>query len=124
VVERIFGIVKKRWHILICPPNFPMQCQAQIPAALAALHNFIHIHDEEDVEDLNAEVEHDAQRYHSRADPVCDIYKAYGFLGSGPSRPAEQRAVMEHQNHIAQQMWDDYQEQVRRQEINGFESRV
>ena len=124
VIERAFGIIKLRFCILERPPSYLLLVQVRIFPALAAVHNFICIHDEEDVENLIDEVEQDARRNHSRPDPVLDVYEAYGSLGSGPSRPAERRAVMERQDHIAQQMWDDYREQVRRREIDGFENRV
>jgi hypothetical protein len=41
VIEHIFGVIKKRWVILVLPSKFDMGLQARIPAALAALHNFI-----------------------------------------------------------------------------------
>jgi hypothetical protein len=48
IIERIFGVIKKRWRILIMPPSYDMKVQARIPAALAALHNFILEHDPDD----------------------------------------------------------------------------
>ncbi|KAF4616740.1 hypothetical protein D9613_008850 [Agrocybe pediades] len=41
IIERIFGVLKKRWDILNRPPQFSMDIQAKIPPALAAVHNFI-----------------------------------------------------------------------------------
>jgi hypothetical protein len=41
VVERIFGVLKRRFRILIVPPELDMHWQARLPAALAAIHNFI-----------------------------------------------------------------------------------
>lgn len=56
VVERIFGIIKKRWAILIRPPEYSMAVQVRIFPALAAIHNFIRIHDSQDVQDFEDEV--------------------------------------------------------------------
>ena len=42
VVERIFGILKQHFRILLLPTHFPLDMQARIPAALCALHNFIY----------------------------------------------------------------------------------
>jgi hypothetical protein len=50
VIERIFGVLKKRFRILLIGPEYDMTIQAQIPAALCALHNFIHIHDPQEEE--------------------------------------------------------------------------
>ena len=49
VIERIFGVLKKRWDILNRAPQYKMSVQAQIPAGLAAVHNFIMEHDETDI---------------------------------------------------------------------------
>lgn len=49
VVERIFGVLKKRWDILNKPPEYDINIQAKIPAGLAAVHNFILDHDETDL---------------------------------------------------------------------------
>jgi hypothetical protein len=48
VIEQIFGVIKNCWRILVVPPAYSMKLQARIPAALAALHNFIIEHDPED----------------------------------------------------------------------------
>jgi hypothetical protein len=62
VIERIFGVLKQYFCILLLPPAYAMEIQAQIPAALCALHNYIRLRDhseghlpaddeDEDVED-------------------------------------------------------------------------
>jgi hypothetical protein len=45
VIEHIFGVLKQHFHILLLPPAYAMEIQAQIPAALCMLHNFIRVHD-------------------------------------------------------------------------------
>lgn len=61
VVEWIFGVLKRRFHILLLSPEYKMQIQVcfhlhgavcyniytqpRIPVALCAIHNFIRIHD-------------------------------------------------------------------------------
>jgi hypothetical protein len=46
-IERIFGVVKKRFRILLTAPEYKKDkaLQNHIPAALIAIHNFIHHHD-------------------------------------------------------------------------------
>jgi hypothetical protein len=41
VIERIFGVLKRRFRILIVPPELDMHWQARLPAALVAIYNFI-----------------------------------------------------------------------------------
>jgi hypothetical protein len=51
VVEHVFGVLKKRWAILMWPPQFNMNIQVKIPPALAALHNFILDHNPHDIDE-------------------------------------------------------------------------
>ena len=53
VIERIFGVLKRRFRILQLPPEYDMSIQALIPAALAALHNFIWQYDPDDIQMYN-----------------------------------------------------------------------
>jgi hypothetical protein len=41
VIERIFGVLKQRFRILLLPPRYPLDFQPRIPVALCALQNFI-----------------------------------------------------------------------------------
>jgi hypothetical protein len=45
VIERIFGVAKRQFHILISSPECSYEVQAKIVAAAGALHNFLCIHD-------------------------------------------------------------------------------
>lgn len=51
MVERIFGVLKRRFRILLVAPEYDMDIQARIPPALCALHNFIRRHDPSDIND-------------------------------------------------------------------------
>ncbi|KAF8804646.1 hypothetical protein BYT27DRAFT_7035829, partial [Phlegmacium glaucopus] len=44
----IFGVLKRRFRILLLAPEYSLEIQACIPSALAAIHNFIHLHDPEE----------------------------------------------------------------------------
>ena len=48
MVEQIFGVLKRRYRILLLAPEYSLEIQAQIPSALAAIHNFIRLHDSEE----------------------------------------------------------------------------
>lgn len=41
VIERIFGVLKRQFHLLVSRPEFTYEQQALI---VAALHNFLRIH--------------------------------------------------------------------------------
>ena len=88
VIERIFGVLKRRFRILCLAPEYNMQIQAQIPAALCAIHNFISHHDpdEDEMEDFD--------------DGGNDEHRAYNEEAIEPSV---------RRDRIAQEMWDDYQ---------------
>ena len=45
VIEHIFGVLKCRFRILLLAPEYSLEIQARIPAALCAVHNFIWVHD-------------------------------------------------------------------------------
>src|ERR1700733_3755611 len=96
VIERIFGVLKKRFRILLIGPEYDITIQAQIPAALCAIHNFIRIHDpqEEELED-NGDT------------------NSGGHTGDGFARQVSNiegnDAVTHRRNMIAQAMWSSYQ---------------
>jgi hypothetical protein len=48
VIERAFGILKKRFWILLLPPAYNMATQVQILVALCCIYNFICAHDSEE----------------------------------------------------------------------------
>ena len=72
-----------------------MKTQTHIPLALAAIHNFISSHDNDDVEDLTSQV-YDPQ--------PC----ALGELAVGPPQTAEQICAQEKRDEIAVAMWEQY----------------
>lgn len=44
-IERIFGVLKRRFRILTFAPEYDLSIQARIPVAMAAMHNFILTHE-------------------------------------------------------------------------------
>ena len=53
VIEWIFGVLKHKFWILLIAPEYSLEIQAHIPAALAAIHNFIHHHEPGEDEVIN-----------------------------------------------------------------------
>lgn len=103
IIERIFGVIKKRWRILVVPPSYNMKIQARIPPALAALHNFIMKHDPEDGGEPDV-----------LDDPTPGAARA--VTGLHGELATERRTSMESdeskalRDRIADEMWAQYQE--------------
>ncbi|KAG2340847.1 hypothetical protein BDR05DRAFT_889261, partial [Suillus weaverae] len=97
IVERILGVMKCQWRISQLPPEYAMEVQARIPAALCANHNFIH-------------------RYDPAAFMVNDDdFEVFGGdggdvgeLAEGPADRTEQQRAEQRREAITAEMWDDY----------------
>jgi len=95
-VERIFGILKKRFVILTHPPEYSLTIQAYIPPALSAVHNFIRVHDADEIHEFD--------------DNTQDLNPGdYGGLAQGPAGVAERTRAGLKRDLIAQAMWESYQ---------------
>ena len=127
--------MKKRFRILLLAPEFKKDksVQNRIPAALAAIHNFILHHDPNETKlsgsdysfqysnpgDSNAAREYEPE-------PSGDIPPPTLFTAR--SAAATRREIDARRDDIAQAMWDSYQEilerrlqqQATEQQIDGF----
>jgi hypothetical protein len=104
VVERIFGVLKKKWGILTQPPQYSLSIQAQVPPALAAVHNFIMDHDPEDINEYLTNSEDDL-------DPnpgSTHSFENYGALSQHAVDAAEKAHAGLYRDWIASAMWDQY----------------
>jgi hypothetical protein len=108
VIERIFGVLKRRFRILIIPPEYDMDVQARLPAALAALHNFIRGADPSEINEFVDEFDEETPDSQPGGQPST------GELADGLPRAAEKRRADARQRAIANAMWEDYQRELRR----------
>lgn len=99
IIERIFGVLKARFRILSHCPSYSVQVQAQIPAALCAIHNFIRLHDSQEDE------EQEDGCIHGRAEAGDDVVRQVGFVEAN----GDNNGVVQRRDNIAQAMWNDYQ---------------
>lgn len=79
-----------------------MTIQVCIPPALAAVHNFIHIHNPDEIGDFNN-------------DTAMDLNPGYGHhreLSMGPANIAERNEAAIKRDNIAQAMWVAYQAEL------------
>jgi hypothetical protein len=99
VIERIFGVLKRRFRILLLAPEYNLDIQARIPTALCAIHNFICTHDAKEGPLSGPGGEH----YHGN-DNCHDFDPAHGEVD-----PREIDADVR-RDEIAQAMWEQYQQ--------------
>jgi hypothetical protein len=96
VIERIFGILKRRFMIFSHPPEYNMKLQVRFPPALGAVHNFICIHDPEEINNF-ADISDEG------------THERYGTLALGPAGHAARLQVAQKHNEIAERIWVQYQ---------------
>ena len=98
IIEHIFGVIKRKYHILLIPPEYNMEIQAHIPASLAAVHNFIRCHQLEEEEEIDKD---DDAPIGGLVD-VDDNDDAAELADIGLNEPDAQR------DGIVTAMWDQY----------------
>ena len=98
VIERIFGVVKRKFKILGQVAEYSIDTQVDLVLALCGLYNFIRQH--EDIEHELAEVELEDEE---------EGVESKEIKGTGNKYMNNKR------EEIAQQMWKDYQEYLNRE---------
>ena len=98
VIERIFGVLKQHFGILLRPPRYPLNFQPRIPAALCALQNFI----QENDQDEGALPTDPYQAAYTTFPSVADDDYDSGFITEGNSEVKSRRM------NIANEMWRSY----------------
>ena len=104
-VERIFGVMKKRFKILVIPCEYPMKIQVRILPALCGVHNFIRLHDREEINDFPPGL----------VDPSPG--ERNGRLADGPVTRQETARAAAIRDRLANEMWVDYQRELREREL-------
>jgi hypothetical protein len=114
VIEHIFGVLKRRFRILVIPPKYSVKVQAQIPSALCAIHNFIRTHDPKEDELPNLG---NSEYSSSIPNPGDDGVRQ---MNHGENDVSDDVTVR--RDKIAQDMWDSYQRVLEDRELEGDES--
>jgi hypothetical protein len=114
VIERIFGVLKKGFRILLLASEYQLKMQIRIPLALTAIHNFIRIHDLTSLdEEVNIEGDEadEAEFMGALSEPRCD-------------ESNEDESVKAWRDSIVEEMWNNYQQVLlKRGEVDaGFNS--
>ena len=92
MIERIFGVIKRKYKILNTPPIL----------GLAALHNFCRGLDGSKVDDYITELEGESEDIFEEDTIVVD-------QGASSIRDLESKAMELKRDQIAEKMWLDYQ---------------
>ena len=114
VIERIFGVLKRRFRILVIPPEYSYKVQAQIPSALCAIHNFIRIHDSQEGEIANPQ---NSEYSSSVPNPGDDGVRQMNYMEDDILDDATIRW-----DKIAQEMWNSYQSVLQAREADENDS--
>jgi hypothetical protein len=106
VIERIFGVCKRRFRLMAAAAEYSLRTQSKIPGAVAVLHNFVHIHDPDDLayEDGDNDDSDDEGPPNRSEIPITPE-----TLGGHISQAEKDRASAK-RDQIAQAMWADYVE--------------
>jgi hypothetical protein len=108
-IERIFGVLKRRFRILQLPPEYNMRTQVLIPPALAALHNFIREFNPEEIQTFDRSINGDD--INQPLDFQMAPHPAFvGELGLGPVTRGETVRANARRDRIAGEMWAQYQD--------------
>ena len=99
-VERIFGVVKKKFHLLSAGASYSIAVQAKMVHAICALHNFIRVHDVDDEEGDQFQLEDQSQ--------LPGPAELQNYLGSGRITHMETEDASVCRDNIANAMWEDY----------------
>ena len=111
VIECIFGVIKRHFHILLLPPEYSIEVQAFIPIVLCVLHNIITSHNKPEnnsiMQDWAASIEWGDGIEEDTGD------EEIGFEDGGEAEaeveeigPVDSKAL---RDTIAEAMWNDYQ---------------
>ena len=106
-IERIFGVLKRRFKILSKQIEFSIQIQINVVLVVTALYNFISEY--ERIEDIDIDDRKDAeqrrQEQSSRSDKTFETPETEPPLAN---LKQESESIKTRREELAQRMWDDY----------------
>ena len=102
--ERIFGVIKKRFPILVTMPSYSFRFQCDLVMCAFMIHNFIRGTELYEDEFYEREDEVDSKENNDEEE--------YDQIAAEENNNANMNAAKAWRNDIAQRMWNDYQEYI------------
>ena len=114
-IEQIFGIVKRRFPLLIQAPEYPLTTQAQLVPVICALHNFIRTHDPTDEDQFTVGNSGEVVGVSESERPTPSDDELHNYI-----LRAEANRATAKRDQIAKEMWASYQQilEEREEEVN------
>ncbi|KAF8151408.1 hypothetical protein B0H34DRAFT_664624, partial [Crassisporium funariophilum] len=109
-----FGVFKRRFGLAEAAPEYDPEMQAMFVGALGGVHNYVRIYNPSDnIESWTNNTETRAGSSTTHRAPQEPRQIAAEQLGINITAEEQQRAS-DRRDHMAQEMWRDYQEELRR----------
>lgn len=105
VIERIFGVLRRRFRILNSTPEYSLDTQAQLVLVVCALHNFIRHRANGEEDEFYKEA--DCNRDENLCNQLPNIGGENGNIGENEYAEDMHEMVAERDKR-ARQMWKDY----------------
>jgi hypothetical protein len=113
VIERIFGVVKRKYQILCTPSEYSMDTQTRIILACLTLHNYVRSQEGESADIwLNTEVER----------VVPNVQPAVQYPPVSTSSTASSKKMDKFRDELAAKMWTQYQLYLKDSAIESVEA--
>ena len=109
-IERIFGVLKKRFPILDTKLKYPYPIQVKLVVALCVLSNFIEIVDGDHSDIYNQEWAEEEARHGEMVEGKDMINERNGLVSN-----VDKKIAKEKRDNIAKAMWRDYEQTKRNQ---------
>ena len=115
VIERIFGVIKRRFRILLLAAEYSIDIQSRIPVTLCVIHNIVSSYNanpdvDDGVEQWDPVVEQEAGSGVGPEDDEDDEDKLDNSEGEQADGSVPQQQTRNQlRDTIAQAMWVDYQ---------------
>lgn len=104
VIERLFGVIKRRFRILQTAPEHPMRTQVGLIYALTALNNFIHHHNNGISDDIDNEI--------TSEEASNDVEDKDEEDESSNHLEKDSKFINAKREDIATQMWIQYRQHI------------
>jgi hypothetical protein len=103
VIERIFGVLKRKFKILKTAPEYSIEVQGDLVLALTGLHNFARLRDGSHVDDY----------LESREELLDDDIDLDIQPEPEPTQVQSNKVMDGFRDLLAEQMWNDYQDYIK-----------